>query len=92
MRIDAPESCGARGYPSLSMSAVVDEYERRRRKHCGHLWHRDPKTIADWMAPLRQTARKPPEVWQALGDRLAASDQEKEQEWYMRIQNRKTTR
>jgi hypothetical protein len=46
---DAAESYGARGYRTLSMSAVVDEYERCKGQTLTEIWHQSPDKIADWM-------------------------------------------
>ena len=47
--IDVAESYGARGYRSLSMSAVVDEYERCKTQTLTDIWHQPADKIADWM-------------------------------------------
>jgi hypothetical protein len=71
--IDAAESYGARGYRSLSMSAVVDEYERCKTQTLTNIWHEPAGKIADWMiAADREKAAK---VRWALGERLGLSDQ-----------------
>jgi hypothetical protein len=67
----AAEGCGARGYPSLSMSAVVDEYERCETQALANIWHRDADTIADLLVAADR--EKAGEVWRALGERLASS-------------------
>jgi hypothetical protein len=46
---DAAESYGRRGYRSLSMSAVVDEYERCKTQALTDIWQQAPDEIADWM-------------------------------------------
>jgi hypothetical protein len=45
----AAEGYGTRGYRSLSMSAVVDEYERYEAQTLTGIWHQAPDKIADWM-------------------------------------------
>jgi hypothetical protein len=47
--VDAAEGYGARGYRSLAMSAVVDEYERCRTQTLTDIWHQPADKIADWM-------------------------------------------
>jgi hypothetical protein len=47
--IDTAEGYGERGYRSLSMSAVVDEYERCKTQTLTDIWHQTPDKIADWM-------------------------------------------
>jgi hypothetical protein len=83
--IDAAESYGARAYRSLSMSAVIDEYERCKTEVLSNIWHQAPDKIADWMIADDRT--KAAEVWRALGDQLGLSDRGKKQEWYMRIED-----
>jgi hypothetical protein len=68
----AAEGYGARGYyPSLSMSAVVDEYERRKAQTLADIWHESADKIADWM--IAADREKTGEVWLLLGERLAPS-------------------
>jgi hypothetical protein len=68
---DDAEGRGARGYPSLSMSAVVDEYERCETQALANIWHQDADTIADLLVAADR--EKAGEVWRALGERLASS-------------------
>lgn len=80
--VDAAESYGARGYRSLSMGAVVDEYERCKTQTLTDIWHQTPDNIADWM--MAADREKAVGVWRALGDQLGLSDRGKKQEWYIR--------
>jgi hypothetical protein len=81
----AAEGYGTRGYRSLSMSAVVDEYERYKAQTLTDIWHQAPDKIADWM--MAADRKKAAKVRWALGERLGLSDQRKKQEGYMRIEN-----
>jgi hypothetical protein len=57
--IDAAEGYGARGYRSLSMSAVVDEYKSCKTQTLTDIWHESADKIADWMiAADREKARE----------------------------------
>ena len=47
--IDAAESYRARGYRTLSMSAVVDGYARCKTQALRDIWLQAPDEIADWM-------------------------------------------
>jgi hypothetical protein len=69
--VDAAEGYGAHGYRSLSMSAVVDEYERCETQALTDIWHQDADTIADLLVAADR--EKAGEVWRALGERLASS-------------------
>lgn len=69
--IDAAESYGARGYRSLSMSAVVDEYERCKTEAMTDIWHKEPEEIADWM--IARDSGKAGKVALALLERSASS-------------------
>jgi hypothetical protein len=61
---------GARGYyPSLSMGAVVDEYERCETQALTNIWHESADKIADWM--IAADGEKAFALWRALGERLA---------------------
>jgi hypothetical protein len=40
---------GTRGYPSLSMGAVVAEYERCKTQTLADIWQKSADKIADWM-------------------------------------------
>jgi hypothetical protein len=73
--VDAAEGRGARAYPSLSMSAIVDEYERckteaSQRPAAVNICHLEPDKIVEW---LMTDPDKAAEVWRALGARLASS-------------------
>jgi hypothetical protein len=81
----AAEGHGTRGYRSLSMSAVVDEYERCKTQALTDIWHQDPEKVADWM--IAADREKAAELWRALGEQLGLSDQRKKQEGYLRIEN-----
>ena len=70
--IDTAEGYGARGYRSLSMSAVVDEYERCKTQTLTDIWHQTPDKIADWM--IAADREKAAEVWRAWGARLTSSE------------------
>jgi hypothetical protein len=69
--IDAAESYGARGYRTLSMSAVVDEYERCKTQTLTEIWHQTPDKIADWM--IAADPEKAGKVCMALLERSSAS-------------------
>ena len=69
--IDAAESYGARGYRTLSMSAVVDEYERCKTQTLTDIWHQTPDKIADWM--IAADPEKAGKVCMALRERSSAS-------------------
>jgi hypothetical protein len=85
--IDAGESYGAHGYRSLSMSAVVDEYERCKTQTLTEIWHQTPEKIAEWL--VADDPKKAAELWRALGDQLGLPDQRKKQEGYMRIEDQR---
>jgi hypothetical protein len=67
----AAEGCGARGYPSLSMAAVVDEYERCKTQTLTDIWHQPADKIADWM--IEADPEKAGKVCMALLERSSAS-------------------
>jgi hypothetical protein len=69
--IDAAESYGARGYRSLSMSAVVNEYERWKTQTLMDIWHQTSEKIVDWM--MAADREKTGEVCRLLVERLAPS-------------------
>jgi hypothetical protein len=66
--IDAAECYGKRGYRSLSMNAVVDEYERYKTQALTDIWHQAPDKIADWM--IAADREKALEVYWALCARM----------------------
>jgi hypothetical protein len=68
---DAAESYGARGYRSLSMSAVVDEYKRCKTQTLTDIWHQPADKIADWM--IAADPEKAGKVCMALLERSSAS-------------------
>jgi hypothetical protein len=69
--VDAAESYGARGYRSLSMSAVVDEYERYKAQALTDIWQKGPEEIANWM--IAADPEKAGKVCVALLERSSAS-------------------
>jgi len=66
---DSAESYGKRGYRSLSMSAVVDEYERMQA--LTNLLHQESDKIVEVL--VADDSEKAAEVWRLLGERLAPS-------------------
>lgn len=69
--VDAAESYGARGYRSLSMSAVVGEYERCKTQTLTDIWHQPADKIADWM--IAADPEKAGKVCMVLLERSSAS-------------------
>jgi hypothetical protein len=69
--VDAAEGYGARGYRSLSMSAVVDEYERCKTQTLTDIWHQPADKIADWM--IAADPEKAGKVCMLLLERSSAS-------------------
>jgi hypothetical protein len=66
--VDAAEGYGARGYRSLAMGAVVDEYERCKTQTLTDIWHQPADKIADWM--IAADHEKALEVYWALCARM----------------------
>jgi hypothetical protein len=56
---------------SLSMSAVVEEYERCNAQTLTDIWHQDPVTIVEWM--VADDPAKATEIWRLLGEQLGLS-------------------
>jgi hypothetical protein len=69
--VDAAEGYGARGYRSLSMTAVVDEYKRCKTQTLTDIWHQPADKIADWM--IAADPEKAGKVCMALLERSSAS-------------------
>jgi len=69
--IDAAEGYGARGYRTLSMSAVVDEYERCKTQSLTGLWHQDRKKLAERL--VADDPEKAAELWRELGEWVVPS-------------------
>jgi hypothetical protein len=65
--IDAAESYGARGHRTLSMSAVVDEYERMQA--LTNLLHQESDKVVELL--VTDDPEKAAELWRLLGERLA---------------------
>jgi hypothetical protein len=68
---------------SLSMSAVVDEYEGMRAPT--NLLHQDPDKFVELL--VADDREKATEIWRLLGEQLGLSNQRKKRDWYMRIEN-----
>jgi hypothetical protein len=83
--IDAAEGYGVRGYRTLSMNAVVEEYEACKTQKLTDIWHQAPDKIADWM--ITADREKAAEICRLLGEQLGLSHERKKQDWYMRIEN-----
>jgi hypothetical protein len=83
--VDAAEGYGARGYRSLSMSAVIVEYERCGTQALTDIWRQAPEMVADWM--IADDPVKAAKVWRALGEQLGLYDEGKKQKWNMRIEH-----
>jgi hypothetical protein len=81
--LDAAEAYGARGYASLSMSAVVDEYERMQA--LTNLLHQHSEKFVELL--VADDPEKAAEIWRLLGEQLGLSNQRKKQDWYMPIEN-----